>query len=131
MFEDILTWGFAILFTVIGAGMFVHLGIMAARWPAARGRVVGNIADHRGSEDGTAAFFPEIAFTARDGREYRIRGDVGRSREWPVGQMVDLRYRAGNPSHTTTLAGWQRIMISLAFLALGLLCWSAVLGLVD
>jgi Protein of unknown function (DUF3592) len=114
----------AVVASVIGVGTFFNFFLGPRRWPRASGRVVGNVAERRSRGRGYA-HFPRIAFRAGDGRDYEVRGDIGRSDEWPLGQQVTLRYRASDPRQTTLLAGWQRLLFSAVFLGLAVACWYA------
>lgn len=114
----------AVVASGIGVGTFFHFFLGAFRWSRASGRVVGNVARRR-SRSTRYAFFPRIEFRAADGRTYRVEGDLGLNDEWPIGQPVALRYRASNPNHATILKGWQRLLLSVVFLALAAASWYA------
>ena len=73
------------------------------------------------------AYFPRIEFIAADGRTYRVQGDVGTRKEWPLGRIVPVRYRPANPNHASIAKGWQRLMFSAFFIAAAALVWSVVL----
>ncbi len=118
----------AIVATILGVGTFFHLFLLASRWPRATGRVVGNMAQRRSDEGERYAYFPKIEFAAADGKVYEVRGDVGLNQEWPIGQLVALRYRAANPNHTTTMKGWQRLLFSAVFLGFAAALWYAWLS---
>ena len=75
------------------------------------------------------AHFPRIEFQAANGKTYEVQGDIGLNDEWPIGQRVELRYRAGNPKHTTIAKGWQRLIFSAVFIGFAIACWYAWLGM--
>ena len=129
MSEATITLIAAAAATFIGVGTFVHLFLMASRWPRASGTVTGNVADLRSTEANQYAYFPIIEFKAADGKTYEIRGDIGLNDEWPIGKKLELRYRAANPNHTTTMKGWQRLLFSGVFLAFGIALWYAWSGM--
>ena len=69
-----------------------------------------------------------VTVAAADGRTYEVRGDLGRSQEWPLGQAVELRYKRSDPKQTSTAKGWQRLLFALVFLGFAVACWAALLG---
>ena len=73
------------------------------------------------------AYYPEVEFIAADGRTYRVRGDVGRNREWPLGWIVSLRYRPTNPNHASIAKDWQRLLFAGVFLGFAVASWWALL----
>ena len=125
MSEDTITMIAAIAFTVIGVGSFFHLFLMVLRWPRATGRVIGNLAQLRSTGGNEYAHFPKIEFRAMDGKTYEVRGDIGLNDEWPIGQNIEVRYRAANPNHTTVMKGWQRLIFSTVFIGFAIACWYA------
>ena len=125
MSEATITLIAAIVATVIGVASFFHFFLMVLRWPRATGTVIENVAQLRSTEGNTYSHFPKIEFRAANGTIYEVRGDVGLNSEWPIGQKLQLRYRAANPNHTTTMNGWQRLMFSPAFIAFAIACWYA------
>ena len=129
MSEQNITLIAAVVSTIIGLGAFFHLFLMVNGWPRTTGRVVGNEASRTG-HDGhhRYAYFPRVAFVAADGIEYEIKGDIGRHAEWPIGQIVDLRYRRSNPNHASIMKGWQRLLFAAAFLGVAIACWGVWLG---
>jgi hypothetical protein len=124
-FEAVATLIAAVLFTVVAVAAFIHLFLSVRRWPRATGTVQGNVSQARSFEGNHYAFFPVIAFKAADGKTYEFRGDIGLNHEWPPGQQVDLRYRAGNPAHATMMKGWQRLLFAAVFAAFAAGCWYA------
>ena len=128
MSEDTITLVAALAFSVIGVGAFFHYFLMVGSWPRAVGRVVGNVTDMRSDEGFDYAYFPRIAFAAADGRTYEVKGDIGRSQEWPLGQAVELRYKRSDPEQTSIAKGWQRLLFALVFLGFAVACWAALLG---
>ena len=116
MSEAIVTLIAAVAFTVVGIGTFFHYFLWIFRWPRATGRVTGNVTDLRSTGANDYAHFPLIEFRAANGKTYEVRGDIGRSDEWPIGQKVELRYRAANPNHTSIMKGWQRLIFSAVFI---------------
>lgn len=130
MSQDTIVLIVAVIATVIGIGSFIHLFLIVNGWPRATGRVVGNEAELRsGDSRNDYAFFPRIAFEAADGVSYEIKGDIGKSREWPVGQPVPLRYRLANPNHASIMNGWQRLLFSAVFAGFVIASWGAWLGI--
>lgn len=129
MSEATITLIVAAAATIIGAGTFVHLFLMAFKWPRTIGNVIGNVTDLRSTEANEYAYFPIIEFKAANGKTYEVRGDIGLNDEWPIGQKVELRYRASNPNHTTTMKGWQRLLFSAVFLFFGIAFWYAWSGM--
>lgn len=129
MSEATITLIAAAAFTIVGVGTFFHLFLMVFRWPRTTGTVIGNVTDLRSTEHNEYAYFPIIEFQAANGKTYEVRGDIGLNDEWPIGQKVELRYRASNPNHTTTMKGWQRLLFSAVFLFLGIACWYAWSGM--
>ncbi len=129
MSEATITLIAAVAFTVVGVGTFFHLFLMVFMWPRTTGTVIGNTTDLRSTDGNEYAYFPTIEFEAADGKTYEVRGDIGLNDEWPIGQKVELRYRAGNPNHTTTMNGWQRLLFSAVFFSFGIACWYAWSGM--
>ncbi len=119
----------ALVASVVGLGTFVHLFLLASRWPQASGRVVGNVTQMRSTPGNDYAYFPRIEFRAADGKTYEVRGDIGLNEEWPLGQAVELRYRAANPNHTTTMKAWQRLLFSAVFIGFAIASWYAWLDM--
>ena len=128
MSEETVTLIAAIAFSVIGIGAFLHYFLTVGFWPRTTGRVIGNEAQKRtehGFDD--YAYFPLIEFIAADGKAYQVKGDIGLNDEWPMGQVVTLRYRTANPNHVSIAKNWQRFVFSAAFLGFAAACWFAVL----
>ena len=119
----------AIASTVVGIGTFFHYFLLIFWWPRATGTVTGNVADLRSTDDTQYAYFPRIEFQAATGKPYEVRGDVGLNDEWPIGQKVELRYRASNPNHATIAKGWQRLIFSVVFICFAVVCWYAWSGM--
>jgi len=119
----------AIAATLIGVGTFFHYFLMVFRWPRATGTVTRNVADLRSTEGNGYAYFPLIEFQAANCKTYEVKGDIGLNNEWPIGQSVELRYRASNPKHTTIMKGWQRLIFSAVFVGFAIACWYAWLGM--
>ena len=118
----------AIAATVLGVGLFFHYFLWVASWPRAAGRVVGNEpkkSNHHLPDE--YAYFPQIAFTAADGQDYQVTGDVGLQKEWPVGRAVRVRYRAANPNHASIAKDWQRLLVAAWFLGGAAITWYVVL----
>lgn len=113
----------AIAATVVGVGTFFHYFLTVLRWPKTTGTVVGNVSQMRSIDKSEPAHFPRIAFTAADGKDYEVRGDIGLNEEWPIGLAVTLRYRAANPNHATIAKSWQRLLFSLVFIAFAVVMW--------
>lgn len=119
----------AIAATIIGVGAFVHIFLMVNTWPRASGKVVGNDAQLSSSDgQNRYAFFPRIEFTAADGRSYEVRGDIGLTDEWPLGQSVILRYCASDPRKATIMKAWQRLLFACVFLGFAGASWGAWFG---
>jgi hypothetical protein len=119
----------AIAFTVVGIGTFFHYFLLIFWWPRATGTVTGNVADLRSTDGNEYAYFPRIEFRAANGKTYEVQGDIGLNDEWPIGQRVELCYRAANPNHTTIMKGWQRLIFSAVFIGFAIACWYAWLGM--
>jgi hypothetical protein len=129
MSETIVTLIAAIAFTIVGIGAFFHYFLMIIRWPNATGTVIGNTTDLRSTDGNEYAHFPIIEFQAANGKTYEVKGDIGLNDDWPIGQRVELSYRAANPNHTTIMKGWQRLLFSAIFFFFGLACWYAWSGM--
>ncbi len=119
----------AVTSTLIGVGTFFHFFLMVFRWPRATGTVIGNVAQLRSTVGTEYAHFPRIEFRAANGKTYEVQGDIGLNDEWPIGQRVELRYRAINPKHTTIMKGWQRLIFSVVFIGFAIASWYAWLDL--
>jgi len=115
----------AIAMTIIGVGTFCHYFLwVAVYWPRTSGKVVGNEAvRHRQNLGEQYAYYPRLEFIATDGRTHKVRGDIGRPREWPLGRIVPLRYRPDNPNRATIARGWQRLVFSGVFLGFAVASW--------
>lgn len=129
MSKETITLIAAIVTTVVGVGSFFHYFLMITSWPRATGRVVGNEAGRGSSGEGFEnwSYFPLVEFQAADSQTYKIKGDIGRNHEWPLGQAVPLQYRPANPRHATIAKGWQRLLFSCAFLGFAVASWAVVL----
>ncbi|MDX1483632.1 MAG: DUF3592 domain-containing protein [Alphaproteobacteria bacterium] len=128
MTEANVTLFAAIAFSAIGLAAFFHYYLAVGRWPRAVGRVIGNQAEKRTAQGfDQYAYFPRIEFTAADGTVHVIKGDIGKTREWPMGAQVPLRYRPANPDHASIAKGWQRLLFAATFIAFAIGCWVAVL----
>ncbi len=127
MTEEAVTLVAAIAFSIVGAGALFHYYLMVAAWPLAVGRVIGNEAEKR-TDHGfdEYAYFPRIEFTAADGNAYAVKGDIGKTEEWPIGELVRLHYRPSNPNHTSIASGWQRLVFAGAFVGFAIASWFAV-----
>ena len=128
MSTDTLVLLIAIAATILGVGLFFHYFLWVATWPTTSGKVVGNEpkkSNHHQTDE--YAYFPRIEFIAADGRTYRVQGDVGLQKEWPLGRIVPVRYRPANPNHASIAKGWQRLMMAAFFLGAAGLTWSVVL----
>jgi hypothetical protein len=119
----------AVISTLVGVGTFFHLFLMVFRWPRATGTVTGNMAQLRSTDGTEYAYFPRIEFQAANGKTYEVQGDIGLNEEWPIGQRIELRYRASNPQHTTTMKGWQRLLFSVVFMGFAVASWYAWLDI--
>jgi hypothetical protein len=128
MSEAAVTLIAAITSTVVGIGTFFHYFLWICWWPRATGTVTGNVASLRSTEDTQYAYFPSLEFQAANGKRYEVQGDVGLNDEWPIGQEVELRYRATNPNHATIAKGWQRLIFSAVFICFAVACWYAWSG---
>jgi hypothetical protein len=129
MSEVTVTLIAAIASTIVGIGAFFHYFLLIFWWPRATGTVIGNITDLRSTDGNEYAYFPRIEFQAADGKIYETKGDIGLNDEWPVGQRIDLRYRAANPNHTSTAKWWQRLIFSAVFICFAVALWYAWLGM--
>jgi hypothetical protein len=125
----IITLIAAIAFTVVGVGTFFHFFLWIFRWPRATGTVTGNVTSLRSTEGTEYAHFPRIEFRAADGKTYEVQGDIGLNEDWPIGQKVELRYRAANPNHATIMKGWQRLIFSAVFVFFAVAFWYAWSGM--
>ena len=119
----------AIASTVVGIGTFFHYFLWIFWWPRATGTVTGNVADLRSTDGNEYAYFPRVEFQAANSKTYEVQGDIGLNDEWPIGQRVELRYRAANPKHTTIMKEWQRLIFSAVFIGFAIACWYAWLGM--
>ena len=129
MSEVTVTLIAAIASTIVGIGAFFLYFLRVVWWPRATGTVIGNITDLRSTDGNEYAYFPRIEFQAADGKIYETKGDTGLNDEWPVGQRIDLRYRAANPNHTSTAKWWQRLIFSTVFICFAVALWYAWLGM--
>ena len=129
MSEVTVTLIAAIASTIVGIGAFFLYFLRVFWWPRATGTVIGNITDLRSTDGNEYAYFPRIEFQAADGKIYETKGDTGLNDEWPVGQRIDLRYRAANPNHTSTAKWWQRLIFSAVFICFAVPLWYAWLGM--
>ena len=129
MSETTITRIAAIAYTVVGIGTFFHYFLMIFWWPRATGTVTGNVADLRSTDGNEYAYFPRIKFQAADGKTYETKGDIGLNDEWPIGQRIELRYRAANPNHTSTAKWWQRLTFSAVFTGFAVAFWYAWTGM--
>ena len=129
MSETTITLISAIAATVIGIGTFFHYFLSMVWWPRATGIVTGNVTDLRSTDGFEYAYFRRIEFQAANGKTYEVRGDVGLDDEWPIGQKVELHYRATNPNHTTTARGWQRFVFCAVFICFAIALWYAWWGM--
>lgn len=120
----------AIALTVIGVGAFGHYFLwVGVCWPRTSGKVVGNEAVRRREPlSEQYAYYPRLEFIAADGRTHKVRGDIGRPQEWPLGRIVALRYRPANPDHATIAKGWQRLVFAGVFLGFAVASWVVWLG---
>ena len=126
--EQTVTVVVAVFASIIGVGTFFHYFLMVQSWPTASGRVIGNEAQANSNEGATTySYFPKVEFYALDGQRYEIRGDVGRSSEWPIGKVLKVRYKTSNPNHTSTAHDWQRLLFSLVFLGFASAIWYVIL----
>lgn len=130
--EWTVIWIAAVVASVVGFGFLVHSTYIAWKWPKAMGQVVGNIADTAHNDSGSSTvYFAEIGFRARDGRDYTVRGDVGHQKPWQIGTPLKVHYKPGNPAHAMSLTLWQRLVFSGVFIAMALLLWGLITGLVE
>ena len=128
MSQDTLVLIAAIVLTVIGCGAFFHYFLWLRLWPQTSGKVVGNEAyksSHHGPDQW--GYYPRVEFIAADGRTYEVRGDIGRQKEWPLGWIVNVRYRPANPNHASIAKDWQRLVFAGVFLGFAAMTWSVVL----
>ena len=129
MSHDTIVLIVAVISTVIGVGAFFHLFLTVNGWPRAQGRVIGNHAARSGTQHANMySYFPLVAFVAADGVSYEIKGDIGLNKEWPIGKIVEVRYRKSNPNHASIMKGWQRLLFAGAFLAAAVVTWGVWLG---
>lgn len=129
MSETTITLIAAIASTIVGVSAFFLYFLMVIWWPRATGTVTGNVTDLRSTDGTEYAYFPLIEFQAADGKTYKTKGDMGLNDEWPVGQKIELRYRAANPNHTSTAKWWQRLIFSAVFIGFAVALWYAWLGM--
>jgi hypothetical protein len=128
-----VAWIGAIVCSTIGWGSLLHFTWITYKWPKSRGRVIGNIAEWKqtgGSSvnyERTNAYFAEIEFSAA-GTMHIVKGGIGRSKPWPIGETIDLQYKPNNPGHTLDFNWWQRLLFSGTFITFGSLCYAAAKG---
>lgn len=133
MFETAFTWFIAIVFSLVGWGSLFHFAWIVRNWPEARGRVVGNRQEYgKAGNVGhhlsrTVVNFAEIEFSAL-GRNYVVKGGVGRSNPWPMGETISLHYKPTNPKHMLDFNFWQRMSFSGAFIFFGGACALSLAG---
>ncbi len=133
MDETAIVWITAIVASLIGFGTLIHFSWIARNWPRATGRVIDNSAEYAGGSDGggrSVAYFPKIEFRAAEGSTHVVKGDVGRRKPAPIGEMIQLWYKPSNPQHAMTMKLPARLMFSGAFIAVGSVCWLKIAGLV-
>ena len=124
----LLAWIAGGVLSLIGWGTLVHYAWIVRTWPAARGRVVGNVAEWSGGGGvRRVAYYPEIEFDV-GGTLHRARGGVGKRREWEIGTPVALHYDPANPEHVLDLDVWQRMLFSGVFIVLGGVSLAAAMG---
>ncbi len=127
-----VTWIAAVIASIIGFGSFFHMSYIASHWPKTSGRVVGNIGGIANYDSGSSdIYFAEIQFMAANGQTYKVKGDIGLHKPWPIGKTIPLHYMAKNPNHVLTWNFWQRMLFSFAFIAPGLLCWALIAGIIE
>lgn len=140
MFETVFTsvngwtvvWIAAVASSIIGFGFLLHSTYIAWKWPKAIGRVAGNTTRYAQYDSGSSVVhFAEITFTAKDRRDYTVRGDVGTHKPWQIGEPVRVHYKPGNPAHAMTMKLWQRLVFSGFFIAAAILCWGLIFGFIE
>ncbi len=131
MDSDTITLIAALAFTIVSAGALVHLVAMVQRWPQAIGEVTDNIAEWAHGDAGrTAVYFAKIAFTDAGGQSFTVKGDIGRTSPWTIGEKVTVRYHAANPNHATSMNFWQRLLFAGAFGFFAVMLWGAWFGVI-
>ncbi len=128
---DQVIWIAAIGLSAIGFGSLMHMAYIRAVWPRAVGRVVDNVGEWpKSGNSRQAIYFAKIAFVARNGKSYEVKGDIGSNEPWPKGQRVELQYKSSNPKHALTMNLWQQLAFSGVFIVFGALCWAKLGGFI-
>ena len=125
-------WIAAIVSSVVGFGFLIHSSYIAGAWGRAPGHVVGNQQAYSQYETGrTTVYFAQIMFRVSDGTAYTVKSDMGRVEPWPLGDVVRVYYKPGNPRHAMTMKLWERLAFSSFFIGAGALCWALIAGVVS
>lgn len=131
MVEIVVIWAFSVVFTLIGVGSFFHFLWIGVNWPKTVGEVIDSHAEYAKSGNRSVVYFAEIQFTAKNGVQYKIKGDLGRSKPWKIGKNVLIQYKPSFPAHAITARPWIRFLMSFTFLFFGLAGWANILGYVS
>jgi hypothetical protein len=125
-------WISAVVSSIIGFGFLLHSTYIAWRWPKAMGKVVGHRSGYSHHDSGSSVVhFSEIEFQAHDGKVYRISGDVGHQTPRPGGELIEVHYKPSNPAHAMTMKLWERLVFSGFFIAMSLVLWAIITGIIE
>ena len=87
----------------------------------AQGEVVSLQQDRSGGRRGSYVYHPVFRFTAQDGKEYRVKYNIGSNPPaWEPGEKVELIYRADNPEEAVPNTLWGKYAVAFILGVIGI-----------
>ena len=133
MGEDIAVMLGAFVGLLVGLGSFTHFIYITLNWVKTDGTVIDNVGERAKSatvsnEAFSAAYFAKIEYQDQNGHVYISKGDIGKTKPWPIGHKIAVLYNPKKPQHIMTMNIVQRFGFSLIFIVMGSICLYLVLN---
>ena len=123
MGQEMIAWIAAGAFSLLGWGSLARYAWFVRHWPAAKGRVVDNVAEWHEASNGMgreATYFPLLEYGDDAGGAHRARGLHGRDSKWDLGDTVPLHFDPDNPDDMRDINHASRLAFSGVFILFGL-----------
>ena len=134
MAQEMIVWIAAGVFSLIGWGSLIHYLWIVRNWPAARGRVVDNVAEWQETSNGLsreATYYPLLEYGDAQGYSHQARGLHGKSSKWETGETVALHFDPDNPDDMRDINRASRLAFAGTFIMFGLAALATALHWVD
>ena len=118
---------FCAVFVLVGSALMVFAGkkaVDALQLDADGVMAQGEVVELRKEKDseGDSVYYPVFRFTAQDGREHRVKHDVGSSSPvWSMGEKTEMVYLPDNPKTARPNTFWSKYLSPIALGTFGLM----------